>query len=168
MVIGNSHDLHPRYFFFLFLKPEDAARGNPASSHRPILGSETWEEEGKTTRDLGPRRFRPARRARGLTKVYVAVTAHRVRRPLFCPPASMFLSVRARPCSFLRRKYAHTPFAVRAQGEKTSQLLFQILMMGCWSVATVAVYLVILALVRRAQYDSQARGAANGEAGWKN
>lgn len=45
-VNGNSHDLHPHCFFFLFLKPEEA-RGNPASSHRPILGSELGEKKEK-------------------------------------------------------------------------------------------------------------------------
>lgn len=40
-------------FFFLFLKPE-AARGNPPSSHRPILGSELGEKKEKQHEISGP------------------------------------------------------------------------------------------------------------------
>lgn len=39
--------------FFLFLKPE-AARGNPASSHRPILGSGHGEKKEKQHEISGP------------------------------------------------------------------------------------------------------------------
>lgn len=159
-----TYDAH---YFSLFLKPEDAARGNCCFSHRPI--PRQWKKERKqTTRDLGPRRFRPARRT-GVTRGYVKAHGWQRRTPPTgsvgrCSVPQLF-SLRAQACSFLRRKYAPNSKCAHVKVRNTSATVSDSITSCHCSLFTSS---FLLFCPRHIITTPKPRGASDGEAGWKN